>query len=618
VTDVEFDVSLVEAEFEVAFVTSEVTVEAATVELAVTAPDLYTLDLAPPPVVDINITTAVATVVVAPAPIVNFNVGGSGGAANDVCYVPLGGAANQVLTKRTNADLDVWWHGAGNNTYHTPLDDLPPEYLLVAGDLWIDGDDHNATYRWSGAEWVDVHNLNIDYAYGAIEENSDSINQITDAIRELTIHVSDVEKTSNTNDGRVSMSDYVPTPEDVFFPVITIDPDTLENVVEYRPRIEGSLWFQRTRPRKNLVINPSFEKNADGWQSTNCAIIRIDPPNEVPDVAGGHCLQVTSMAAGDALVETTYPFAASESKWYAGSMHMMLVTGSGVGCFATFAFYDAGDVLLESVTGEVEDLVQLPPDAEHWNRLNVVTQAPPGTASFRFGLHNPNPNDVWYAGAAIVENLDELGKYFDGDSYDGFWEGGTGNPLTDPEDNPTEGEQGWQESTSRLYGDKIIGVWELHAETWVRKYFTMDALGEIDAAKLTNIEAIRLPDNTITTDKISVGLVLSSEAMLKGDVVNIYDFLGGYRVRRASSVLSREASGFILDDVSANLPVRVYTNGTNIYQAGLAPGPQWLSEVDGLVTSRPPATVGTLVQQVGFAADDFILNFHPTTSIKLV
>jgi len=268
------------------------------------------------------------------------------------------------------------------------------------------------------------------------------------------------------------------------------------------------------------------------------------------------------------------------------------------------------------VTGEHEDLIEGEVE-ENWNRLNAVAQAPPGSTSFRVHFHNPNPGAIWYFGGVIVENLDELGKYFDGDSYDGFWEGGTGSPATEPEDNPGPGEQGWQESTSRLYGDKIIGVWELHAETWVRKHFTMDTLGDIDAAKLTNIEALKLPDNTITTDKIDVGLVLASEAMLKGDVVNVYNYLDGFRVRRASAVLNREASGFILDDVSANLPVRVYTNGTNIYQAGLTPGPQWLSEDSGLVTDRPPATVGYLVQQVGFAADNFILNFHPISPVKL-
>lgn len=607
------DVALVESEFEVSPVTVELAVEPVTVELAVTPPDLYALDISPPPAVDLNITTTVANVVVAPAPNVTFNVGGSGGAADDVCYVPLGGAANQVLAKRSNADLDVWWHGAGNNTYHTPLDDLPPVYLLVAGDLWIDGDDNNATWRWDGAQWVDIHNLNIDDAYGAIEENASTINELNAAVRELTIHVSDVEKTSNTNDGRVSMSDYLPAPEDVFFPIITVDPDTLENEVTYRPRVEGSLWFQRTRPRKNLVTNPSFEKNANGWQATAATIARFDPVN-VEVMAGTYCLKVTN--TGDAHVETSYTFSCEEGKWYAASGHMLLVSGFGLGCWVMISFYDDALNVLLTVTGEHEDLV-LGELEENWNRLNAVSQAPAGATSFRVHYHNPNPGDVWYLCGVIVENLDELGKYFDGDSYDGFWEGGTGNPLTNPDDNPKQGEQGWQESTSRLYGDKIIGVWELHAETWVRKYFTMDALGEIDAAKLTNIEALQLPDNTITTDKLSVGLVLSSEAMLKGNIVNIYEDVSGFRVRRASSVLNREASGFILDDVSANLPVRVYTDGTNNYQAGLTPGPQWLSDVDGLVSSTPPSTVGYLVQQVGFAADAFILNFHPISPVKL-
>jgi hypothetical protein len=511
--------------------------------------------------------------------------------------------------------------GSGNRTYLTPpVENLPPESELVEGDLWIQGENNNATWRWSGTEWVDVHNLNIDMANSGIEGNSDQINLLNQQLSELQLHVDDVEKTSNSIDGRVTFSDYIPQPEDAYFPVITVDPVTLENVVTYVPRVEGSVWFQRTRPRRNLVTNPSFEKNDLTWQPTNCTFVRVDPPDDVPDVAGGHCLQVTSTAAGNAILQPTYTFTAAESKWYAGSMHMMLVSGSGVGCFATLAFYDAGNVLLASVTGEVEDLVQLPPDAEHWNRLNVVAQAPAGTTYFRFALHNPNPSDVWYAGAAIVENLDELGKYFDGDSFDGFWEGGLGNPLQDPNDNPVQGEQGWQESTSRLYGDKIIGVWELHSQTWVRKFFTEDTLDQIDSSKITNLDhlAQSLPPNMITTDKISVGIVLASEKMWKGDLVNLYNYLGTFRVRHASAALGREATGFILEDVELNMPVNVYSSGTNNFQAGLVPGPQWLSEAAGLVSNTPPSTIGYLVQQIGYAADTFILNFHPLIHIKLV
>lgn len=268
--------------------------------------------------------------------------------------------------------------------------------------------------------------------------------------------------------------------------------------------------------------------------------------------------------------------------------------------------------------GEVEDLPVEAPTADAWDRINVVAQAPPGATHFRVHFHNPNPADVWYLGAAIIENLDEMGKYFDGDSYDAWWTGGTGDPLTNPDDNPGPGEQGWQESPSRLRGDKIIGVWELHAQTWVRKFFTEDTLDQIDARKINNLEQFSLADNTITTRKTKVAYILSSEEMTKGDVVNIYDADGQFRVRRASAALNFEASGFILDDVPENTPVLVYTNGMNVMQLGLLPGPKWLSETAGLVSNVPPTSAGTTVQQVGWAADTFVLNFHIRGAIRII
>lgn len=619
-TDVEIDVALVEAEFEVAPVSVELTVAPVSVELGFTPPDLIELDVTTA-AVDLTVATALVELAFNPPPVVNFTVSGGGvGGGDGVCYVPAGGAVDQVLSKRTSADHDTQWAQPGINSYLTPPDLIPTAPRV--GDLRYDGENNNTPYRWDGTAWVDIHNLTIDLALVIAESNTETISEnagaitlINQQIEELAVHTESAERAADTADGRISMSDYEPTPDDVTYPVIRHNVGTgLEEIVQV-PRVEGSLWYQRTRPRKNLVTNPSFEKNMNGWQATGGSITRFDPI-DIPDVAGTYCLKVT----GSSLVETTYTFHADESEWYAGSAFMQLVSGSGVGCFATLTFYDAGNAVLSTTTGDVEDLPLPPAAAENWDRINVVDKAPAGSSYFRIQFHNPNPGDVWYLGGAIVENLNELGKYFDGDSYDGFWEGGTGDPLHDSSQNPVEGEQGWQESTSRLYGDKIIGVWELHSSTWVRKYFTDDTLGMIDARKITNLDELVLPPNSISVDQLDGPAVIASENLGAGDIVNIYNLDGQFRARRANAAAGSnfQASGFVLNAVASGVAARVYQAGTDIRQIAMAPGPKWLAETPGAVTNIPPNTTGCTVQQVGTAADMFFLMFAPLTPVRII
>jgi hypothetical protein len=622
VTDVEIDVALVEAEFEVAPVSVELTVAPVSVELGFTPPDLIELDVTTA-VVDLTVATALVELAFNPPPIVNFTVSGGGvGGGDGVCYVPAGGAVDQVLSKRTSADHDTQWAQPGINSYLTPPDLIPT--VPRVGDLRYDGENNNTPYRWDGTAWVDIHNLTIDLALVIAESNTETISEnagaislINQQIEEIVVHTEYAERAADTADGRISMSDYEPTPADVTYQTVRFNQATGLNEIVDVPRVEGSLWYQRTRPRKNLVTNPSFEKNATGWQGTACTLVRWDP-TEIPVLAGDYCLRVAN--TGNARVETTYAFTADESEWYAGSTFMQLVSGTGIGCFATITFYDVGNAILSTTTGEVENLIQTAPAPENWNRINVVAQAPAGTKSFRVGFHNPNPGDVWYLGACIVENLDELGKYFDGDSYDGFWEGGTGDPLHDSSQNPGPGQQGWQESTSRLYGDKIIGIWELHSATWVRKFFTDDTLGMIDARKITNLDELQLPPNSISVDQLDGPAVIASENLGAGDIVNIYNLNGQFRVRRANAAAGSnfQATGFVLNAVASGVAARVYQAGTDIRQIAMAPGPKWLAETPGAVTNIPPNTTGCTVQQVGTAADVFFLMFAPLTPVRII
>lgn len=48
-----------------------------------------------------------------------------------------------------------------NRTYVAATAPSAPTYTLVSGDLWVDSDDSNKLYRWSGAAWVEVADSRI-------------------------------------------------------------------------------------------------------------------------------------------------------------------------------------------------------------------------------------------------------------------------------------------------------------------------------------------------------------------------------------------------------------------------------------------------------------------------
>jgi hypothetical protein len=112
-------------------------------------------------------------------------------------------------------------------------------------------------------------------------------------------------------------------------------------------------------------------------------------------------------------------------------------------------------------------------------------------------------------------------------------------------------------------------------------------------------------------------MVVSSEAMLAGDLVHIWNDDGVFRIRKADADARYDAHGFILDDCAAYAAVPVYHMGQNPFVTNLAPGAQWLSTVAGKVTNQPPSNVGQIVQRVGYAPSATMLNFAPATIIRI-
>lgn len=570
----------------------------------------------------------------------------AGGVAGQLTYVgtepPTGGTYTVGDTwydsdagmKAYVWDGDSWEESAGGiQTYYAdgwgvqePPDpefpDIPPPpppwVPLVGsfnvGDIWYQTDAGNHPYRWSGTEWIDISDGDIALNTDAVATHTGEISSLEIAVAEATFIARSANNTADTADGRVSMSDYMPGPDDSTYEQVMTNPITGESYTATVPRVNGSIWFTRTRPRLNLCTNPSVETNLDGWSGGGLA-------SPTPFVRMAH----TYVPAGQWVIHVYANASTTEDHWmswgessrvpceegqtWTASVYAELVEGLGLGVYLTIRWYDDTGTFIEAATGPALDLsvdaftpVVIGTQSEP--RMWVTGTAPAGAASFDVREISPasNANDQWHTGALLIEQEDDLGRYFDGDSYDCSWEGTA------------------HESTTRMEGDKIIEVWELRDSAWIRKFLTSSTIYSLDAAKLTgSLHGSIITPNSIATEKQGAVSITASEDLVAGDFVHVWNSAGSFRVRKASAASGAvyEAHGFVLDTVSSGASVRVYHVGYNEKLGNMAPGAQFLSAVPGQVAGRPPTTVGTLVQRIGYAPSSNTLNFSPSQAIRI-
>jgi hypothetical protein len=267
-------------------------------------------------------------------------------------------------------------------------------------------------------------------------------------------------------------------------------------------------------------------------------------------------------------------------------------------------WYNAAGSNFSSVYGDTIPLAPAAGEPIQWVRPFVTATAPAGAVTFFIRAQTLNTAllDVWDLDATLIEQDDDLGRYFDGDSFDGSWD-----DTTKPNNSP-----------STLEGNKILRAYELLEEDWNRKYFTEDTIAGLDGTKLTgSLDGMILGDNTVAPDKMYSYQVLASEAVQAGDLVNVWNSSGNFRVRKADALLGYEAHGFVLDAAGAGSFVNVFHTGYNTFMTNLVPGVQFLAAA-GKVTGQPPWQVGQIAQRVGFSPTDSVLNFSPMQPIKII
>lgn len=425
----------------------------------------------------------------------------------------------------------------------------------------------NRPYIWDGSTWV----LTQDADASAASTLSRDVKTTQQDLAVLAVTAQDAQDTAYAADGRVSISDYEPGPEDV------------------PGKQPGSLWITRTRNRRNLCTNPSFETSTTGWGATGLTSAVRTAVSPAAD--GAYAVRLTNNGDGGSLhyLNTTFILVTADQELTL-SGYLKSISGALVDHQAFINFYTSGFGYISTLAGPLTDLV-----TDDWTRLSISGIVPATAAMATFGFLAPAAatGAVWDLDAVLIEHSLELGRYFDGGSEGGSWVGTA------------------ELSESELDGNAIIRLFTLEDAEWTEKFWTADTIISLDASVIDRglMDGAFIQDHTIAIDKHYMPSMICGENITAGDLVCVVNSGGLAIVYKADANNGRRASGYVLDTATTGNLVKVYTDGYNPLRTGMVPGPQWLDSVAGGCASAPPLVAGTIAQRVGYAIDSTTLVF---------
>lgn len=145
--------------------------------------------------------------------------------------------------------------------------------------------------------------------------------------------------------------------------------------------------------------------------------------------------------------------------------------------------------------------------------------------------------------------------------------------------------------------------------------------GAGDATKIPALDSNGRLDTTFMPVGIGADtqVITASEALAAGDLVNVWNSAGTFKVRKADATASgKEAHGFVLAAVLSSGSATVYFEGSDNQLSSLLPGVYYLATTAGTITQTAPSGSGNVVQRVGFASSATVLNFQSEVPIVLV
>lgn len=144
--------------------------------------------------------------------------------------------------------------------------------------------------------------------------------------------------------------------------------------------------------------------------------------------------------------------------------------------------------------------------------------------------------------------------------------------------------------------------------------------GALDAGKITGLDETGKLSVTVMPTGIgaSTQVMVASEPLEKGALVNVYDNAGVDNARNANATdMTKPAQGFVLEAVTTGGNATVYTDGINTALAGLTTGSRYYtSTVNGKMVTVAPNAKGNNLQFVGYAINKTTLQFQQSAGIK--
>ena len=141
------------------------------------------------------------------------------------------------------------------------------------------------------------------------------------------------------------------------------------------------------------------------------------------------------------------------------------------------------------------------------------------------------------------------------------------------------------------------------------------------ASKIVKLDGTGKLDVTVMPTGIGAdtSVIVASEALAAGDLVNIYNNASVANCRKADAATAgKEAHGFVLASVSNGANATVYFEGSNTQATSLTPGTQFLSPTTaGKSIATAPSAAGQVVQVVGFATSATSFNFQSRNPVVL-
>ncbi len=141
--------------------------------------------------------------------------------------------------------------------------------------------------------------------------------------------------------------------------------------------------------------------------------------------------------------------------------------------------------------------------------------------------------------------------------------------------------------------------------------------GASDAGKIIALDAAGKLDVSVLPSGVgpTIITVATSENLVAGDFVNLYDNAGTINARKADANNNRRAHGFVLAGVTSPANATVYWGDVNNQKSGLTVGAEYfLSETAGGVVTPAPTTAGSIVQRLGIAqsATELVVDIEET------